>query len=290
MANRATARDRAKRADRQEAQRQSAIRAQRKRRLIAIVAVVVALLFVVGFVLAAANNTTDQSATSTTTTDQASSTSVTDGPTISVPPGTGGAAITGATPCPAADGSSPRTTSFEHPPPTCTDPKATYDAVMQTSVGSFTFLLESSLAPRSVNNFVVLARYHYWDGTPFTNITTDTTAQGGLVINANGQPGPGYTLPAEYQKSGSAVGVVIVPGSLAMAPASPTSEAIGGELLISLGNRATDLPPTTTVIGLMLADPGNTLHQMNQLGTQAGGPTQLVTIKSVKIVLAPVKK
>jgi hypothetical protein len=290
VANRATARDRAKRADRQEAQRQATVRAQRKRQLIAIVAVVVALLFVVGFVLAAANNTSNQSATTTTSsTDLSSSTSVTDGPTISVPPGTGGAAITGATPCPAADGSSPRTTSFAHPPPTCIDPKATYDAVMQTSVGSFTFLLESNLAPRSVNNFVVLARYHYWDGTHFTSIITDTTAQAGLVVNANGQPGPGYTLPAEYQKSGSAVGVVIVPGSLAMAPVSPTSQAIGGELLLSLGNRATNLPPTTTVLGLMLADPGNTLHNVNQLGTQAGGPTQLVTITSVKVVPAPVK-
>src|SRR5262249_15856683 len=201
VANRATARERAKRADRQEAQRQAAARAQRKRQVIAIVAVVVALLFVVGFVIQATNSNSDQSATSTTSTDQGTSTSATDPPTISVPPGTGGAAITGQTPCPAEDGSSPRTTSFAHPPPTCIDPKATYDAVLQTSLRSFTFLLQSKLAPRSVNNFVVLARYHYWDGTPVTSITTDATMQGGLVINADGQPGPGYALPAEYQKS-----------------------------------------------------------------------------------------
>ncbi|HVN52610.1 MAG TPA: peptidylprolyl isomerase [Acidimicrobiales bacterium] len=289
MANRAAARERAKRTDREAAQRQAAARALRRRRIIAIVAVVVALLFVVGFVLAAANSNNGQSATSTTTLDQ-TSTSVTDGPTVSVPPGQGGAAITGPTPCPAGDGSSPRTTSFAHPPPTCIDPTKTYDAIMDTSEGSFTFLLQSKLAPRSVNNFVVLARYHYWDGTPVTSITTDTTMQAGLVVNADGTPGPGYTLPAEYQRSGKTVGVIIVPGTLAMAPASGTGDAIGGELLLALGNRATDLPPTTTVVGLMLSDPGNTLHKIDELGTQGGGPTKLVTIKSVRIVPAPVSK
>ncbi len=288
VANRSAARDRAKRAERHEAQRLAVTRAHRKRQLIAIVAVVVALLFVVGFVLAAANSTSNQTATSSTTSapDQ-SSTSVTDGPTVSAPPATGGAALTGATPCPAEDGSSPRTTSFAQPPPTCIDLSKTYDAIMQTSVGSFTFLLQSKLAPRSVNNFVVLARYHYWDGTTVSSITTDTTMQAGLVLDAKGNPGPGYTLPAEYQKSGKSVGVVIVPGTLAMAPSSPAGTAIGGEFLIALGNKATDLPPTTTVIGLMLADPGNTLHKINRLGTQGGGPTQVVTIKSVRIILAP---
>ena len=290
VANRSAARDRAKRAERHEAQRLAVTRAHRKRQLIAIVAVVVALLFVVGFVLAAANSTSNQNSTASTSTsapDQ-STTSVTDGPTISAPPATGGAAVGGATPCPAENGSSPRTTSFAQPPPTCIDPSKTYDAIMQTSVGSFTFLLQSKLAPRSVNNFVVLARYHYWDGSNVSSIITDTTMQAGLVVDAKGQPGPGYTLPAEYQKSGKSVGVVIVPGTLAMAPASDSSDAIGGQFLLTLGDKATDLPPTTTVIGLMLADPGNTLHQINQLGTQAGGPTQLVTITSIRIVPVPV--
>jgi peptidyl-prolyl cis-trans isomerase B (cyclophilin B) len=288
VANRSAARDRAKRAERHEAHRLAATRAQRRRQLIAIVAVVVALLFVVGFVLAAANSSSNQTTTSTTSSSEQSTTSVTDGPTVSAPPATAGAALTGATPCPAEDGSSPRTTSFAKPPPTCIDASKTYDAVMQTSIGSFTFLLQSKLAPRSVNNFVVLARYHYWDGTTVSSITTDTTMRAGLVLNPHGQPGPGYTLPAEYQKSGQSVGVVIVPGTLAMAPASDANDAIGGEFLLTLGNKATNLPPTTTVIGLMLNDPGNTLFKMNQLGTQGGGPTQVVTIKSVRIVLAPV--
>jgi peptidyl-prolyl cis-trans isomerase B (cyclophilin B) len=276
MPNRATARDRAKRAEREEAVRHAVVRAQRRRRIIAIVAVVVALLFVVAFVFEAAGSSSNQaSSTSTTPTTAQSTTSVTDGPTIATSPGKGGAAITGATPCPAADGSSPRTTQFAQPPPTCIDASKTYDAVVDTTQGSFTFLLDTKLAPRSVNNFVVLARYHYWDGTPVSNITTDTSLQAGAVVNANGQ------------QVGKTVGVVITPGTLAMAPVSTTSDAIGGQFLITIGDKATNLPPTTTVIGIMLDDPGNTLHKMNVLGTTGGGPTKLVTITSVTIKLAP---
>ena len=39
-----------------------------------------------------------------------------------------GETLTGETPCPAADGSSPRTTTFAEPPPTCIDPAKTYTA------------------------------------------------------------------------------------------------------------------------------------------------------------------
>ncbi len=288
MANRGTARERARRAERDEAVRRAVQRSERRRRLIAIVAVVVALLFVVGFIFEAANTTSNDAGPTSTTAPPQSTTSVTDGPTISTPPGAAGAAITGKTPCPAADGSSPRTTSFAQPPPTCIDLTKTYDAIVATTQGSFTFDLNTKLAPVSVNNFVVLARYHYWDGTPVSNITTDTSLQAGAVLNADGQPGPGYTLPAEYQKSGKTIGVIITPGTLAMAPVSATSDAIGGQFLITIGDKATNLPGTTTVLGIMLSDPGNTLHKMNELGTTGGGPTKLVTITSVRIVLAPV--
>jgi cyclophilin family peptidyl-prolyl cis-trans isomerase len=287
MPSRASARERERRAARDEAQRRYAERRHRRRQLLAVGGVAVVLLLVVGFILAAANSDNSPTTASTTTTAQ-TTTSATDGPTVTTPNGPAGAVLTGATPCPAADGSSPRTTQFAQPPPTCIDPTKTYDAVVDTSEGSFTFLLNSTLAPRSVNNFVVLARYHYYDGTSVSNITTDTSMQAGAVTNANGQPGPGYTLPAEYKVSGSTTGVVITLGTLALAPISSTNDAVGAQFLVTLGDKEADLPGTTTVIGLMLADPGNTVNQINQLGTQAGGPTKLVTIKSVTIELAPV--
>jgi cyclophilin family peptidyl-prolyl cis-trans isomerase len=289
MPTRGSGRDRERRAARDEAQRRQAARAQRRRQIIAIGAVMLVLLLVGGAIAAAtSSNNSSGTATSTTTTAAASSTTATDGPTVTTPPGPAGAALTGATPCPAEDGSSARTTQFAQPPPTCIDPAKSYDAVVTTSEGSFTFYLNTKLAPTSVNNFVVLARYHYYDGTPVTEITTDTTMQAGSVTNSNGSPGPGYTLPAEYQQSGSTTGVVITLGTLALAPISTTNDAVGAQFLITLGDKAASLAPTTTVIGLMLDDPGNTVHKINTLGTQSGGPTKVVTIQSVKIVLAPV--
>jgi hypothetical protein len=74
-----------------------------------------------------------------------------------------------------------------------------------------------------------------------------------------------------------------------MAPTATDPSRYGGEFIIALGQKAAGLPGTTTVLGLMLADPGNTLGKLNQSGTQGGGPKQVITITSVKIIKAPVK-
>jgi peptidyl-prolyl cis-trans isomerase B (cyclophilin B) len=285
MANRSSSRDRARRAARDDVLRRRVERSARRRRIIAIGAVIVVLMAVGGTIFAAANSTsTDQAtASSTTSSGEQSSTTVDEGPTVSAPPAKGGAAISGPTPCPAEDGSSPRTTQFSQAPPTCIDPSRIYDAIVSTSQGSFTFFLNTKLAPRAVNNFIVLARYHYYDGTTVSSITPDTVMQAGAVTNAGGAPGPGYTMAGDYPPGGT----VITPGTLGMA-SLPGGTDIGGEFIITLGAKEAGLPPTTTIMGLMLDDPGNTLHKMNELGTTSGGPKKLVTIESVRITLAPV--
>ena len=68
------------------------------------------------------------------------------------------------TDCPAPDGSSPTRRKFDAPPPMCIDPTRQYTATMVTSKGTMTIALDPVAAPKTVNNFVVLARYHYFDG------------------------------------------------------------------------------------------------------------------------------
>ena len=46
----------------------------------------------------------------------------------------------------------------------CIDPTKTYTAAVETNNGDFTVELDPSQAPHTVNNFVVLSRYHYYDG------------------------------------------------------------------------------------------------------------------------------
>ncbi|HEY5154173.1 MAG TPA: hypothetical protein VIJ47_05525, partial [Acidimicrobiales bacterium] len=172
MANRTSQQQRERRAARDQAARQAAERADRRRKAIAIVAVIVVLMAVAGTVFAAANGADKQKAatpTSTVTTLPGdSSSTVPTGPTVSLPPNTAGATLTGATPCPAADGSSPRTTLFAGPPPQCLDPARQYNAIIDTSVGPLTLSLYTDLAPHAVNNLAVLAGYHYWDGLPLS--------------------------------------------------------------------------------------------------------------------------
>ncbi|HEX7444297.1 MAG TPA: peptidylprolyl isomerase [Acidimicrobiales bacterium] len=285
MANRTSQQDRDRRAAREQAARKAAERSDRRRKIIAIVAVVIVLLAVAGTLFAAANGA-DQakpkaSSTTVTTLPGDSSSTLASGPPASLPTPQGGAALSGPTPCPAEDGSSPRTTLFTGPPPQCIDNAKQWNAVITTSAGPLTLSLYTDLAPKAVNNFAVLARYHYWDGLALSSIIPRNTMQVGTDLTTEGKTSPGYTLPAEYQKGG----IVITPGMLAMAPVSATE--IGGGLLMALGEKAADLPPSTTIIGLLL-DGADTLAAINKAGSADGAPTKVITITSVKVIPAPV--
>jgi len=286
MANRTSQQQRERRASRDQAARQAASRAERRRRIIAIAAVAVVLVAVAGTLFAAANGADKQKTATATTTASTTLTgdttpAVATGPTISLPAGTGGVAITGPTPCPAEDGSSPRTTLFAGPPPKCLDTSKAYNAVIDTSEGPLTLSLYTDLAPAAVNNLAVLARYHYWDGLPLTSIIPRRTTQFATDLTTNGKRSPGYALPGEFQKGG----IVITPGMLAFAPVDASNQ-IGAGLIIALGEKAADLPATTTVIGLLL-DGTNTLAAINKAGAATGAPTKVITITGIRVIPPP---
>src|ERR671917_1182620 len=83
------------------------------------------------------------------------------------------------TECPAADGWSPKKTKFDGPPPMCIDPEKRYSARIETSLGELVVALDPIAAPETVNNFVVLARYHFYDGVIFHRIIQGFMCQGG---------------------------------------------------------------------------------------------------------------
>src|SRR3954469_24501922 len=176
--------------------------------IIAIVAIVVVLL-----TLSGSGSGKKKVATTDTTVTTAPETST---PPPSIVPVPEGAKITGDTPCPKADGSSPRTTTFAKPPPMCIDPTKTYTATMQTSQGGpITIALDPKQAPKTVNNFVFLARYHFYDGLTFHRIVPDFVIQGGDP-KGNGSGDPGYKFADELPKAGQ-----YKVGSLAMANSGP---------------------------------------------------------------------
>lgn len=104
-------------------------------------------------------------------------------------------AISGDTPCPSIDGSQARVASFSAAPPMCIDPAKTYSATFTTSQGVIEVELDTANTPDTVNNFVVLSRYKYYDGSLlFRTDPSIDIIQGGGTSNSDS---PGYTINDE---------------------------------------------------------------------------------------------
>src|SRR5664280_1322601 len=138
---------------------------------------------------------------------------------------------------PAADGSSPKTQRFDGPPPMVIDPAKRYTAEVVTSKGALTVALDPIAAPGTVNNFVFLARWHYYDGIVFHRIIPGFMLQGGDP-EGSGRGGPGYKFADELPAPGR-----YEIGSLAMANAGPNTN--GSQFFIVSGPDGTALPPSS---------------------------------------------
>jgi len=178
------------------------------------------------------------------------------------------------TECPQVDGSSPRTTQFDQEPPMCIDVSHRYTATIDTSEGTMVVALDAIKAPRTVNSFVFLARYHYYDGLTFHRIIPGFVLQGGCPIGT-GTGGPGYRFDDELPKAGS-----YSIGSLAMANAGPNTN--GSQFFVISGSDGASLPPLYAHFGEVIKG-GDVVETINALGTRSGSPSKTVTITSVTI-------
>jgi len=106
--------------------------------------------------------------------------------------------------------------SYDAPPSMQIDPEKSYRAVMETTEGTITIDLFAKAAPVTVNNFVVLARDGFYDGTVFHRVIEGFMNQGGDP-QGTGMGGPGYTFQDEVDSGLS----FNEPGLLAMANAGP---------------------------------------------------------------------
>jgi cyclophilin family peptidyl-prolyl cis-trans isomerase len=80
------------------------------------------------------------------------------------------------------------------------DPKKKYTATLSTDKGDIVLELFADKTPRTVNNFVFLAREGYYDGTIFHRVITNFMAQGGDPTGT-GRGGPGYQFADEFHPS-----------------------------------------------------------------------------------------
>src|ERR1044072_3588188 len=69
--------------------------------------------------------------------------------------------------------------SYDSPPPMKIDVNKKYSAMLDTDKGKIVIELFPKEAPKTVNNFVFLAREGFYDGTIFHRIIPDFMDQGG---------------------------------------------------------------------------------------------------------------
>ncbi|HWH23608.1 MAG TPA: peptidylprolyl isomerase [Candidatus Limnocylindria bacterium] len=118
------------------------------------------------------------------------------------------------------------------------DPARRYRATIQTSAGTMTADLFATDAPKTVNNFVFLARDGFYDGVIFHRVISGFMIQGGDPTGT-GRGGPGYRFADEP------VSRPYSRGTLAMANAGPDTN--GSQFFIMHADYG--LPPNYTIFG-----------------------------------------
>jgi peptidylprolyl isomerase len=156
----------------------------------------------------------------------------------------------------------------------CIDVARRYSAEMVTSKGTMTIALDPVAAPKTVNNFVFLARYHYFDGIVFHRVIPGFVLQGGDP-KGSGMGGPGYEFEDELPRPGR-----YELGSLAMANAGPNTN--GSQFFVISGPSGVRLPPQYSLFGKVVSGL-DVVAAIDALGTSSGKPKERVTILSMTI-------
>ena len=85
---------------------------------------------------------------------------------------------------------------WDQPPEMQIDPQKSYGAVIETDKGNIELEFYPQNAPKTVNNFVFLAREGFYDGISFHRVISNFMIQGGDPTGT-GMEGPGYKFEDE---------------------------------------------------------------------------------------------
>lgn len=133
---------------------------------------------------------------------------------------------------------------YPQPPAMQIDANKKYTATFTTSRGEIVCELFAKEAPKTVNNFVFLAKEKFYDGTKFHRVIADFMVQGGCP-EGSGRGDAGYKFADEFEGNPHKHQV----GSLSMANAGPGTN--GSQFFIT--HIATDwLNGKHTVFGQVL--------------------------------------
>ena len=177
--------------------------------------------------------------------------------------------------CAAADGSAAKQQQFSAAPPMCLQNGKTYGATIETNHGTVHMTLRADIAPKTVNNFVNLARFHYFDGTTCHRAIQSFVVQCGDPT-ATGRGGPGYEFADELPSEPYRV------GSIAMANSG--ADTNGSQFFIISGNDGAALPPSYSLFGQVDDADLPVVATLDALGNPGDGPP-LQPIDIVKVTI-----
>jgi peptidyl-prolyl cis-trans isomerase B (cyclophilin B) len=166
--------------------------------------------------------------------------------------------------------------TFSAAPQLCIDPAADYTATFRTSEGNIVVDLDTDQVPGTVNNFVTLARYGYYDDTLiFRADPSIDIIQGGGRTNTDS---PGYEIPDE------ANGFTYEPGQLAMARTAAPNSA-GGQWFFVTGPNGSNLDAQGTYVVFGEITEGLDVAQsiLDLSGSDSQTPTREVRVDTVEI-------
>ena len=192
-------------------------------------------------------------------------------------PGSGSSSVPPAPGCPAEDGSEKRVTTFAAAPPICIDTSGVYTAKLQTSEGAIEWEMRAADAPATVNNFVYLARYHFYDGTTIHRVVPTFVIQGGDATGTpRGTGGPGYVIGEEPPPDGYQV------GSVAMAKLAEPNTT-GSQFFIVVGEAGTSLPLEYSKLGTVTSGLDLAISLSTVPTDSSDAPVKPIIIESITI-------
>ncbi|MFN2589451.1 MAG: peptidylprolyl isomerase [Actinomycetota bacterium] len=134
-----------------------------------------------------------------------------------------------------------RDLSWPTPPGVEIDTDRRYTVTFDTTMGSFAADLFAAEAPRTVNNFVFLARQGFYDGLTFHRVIPAFVIQGGDP-RGTGTGDAGYKFDDELDND-----LTYELGTLAMANAGPNTN--GSQFFVVAGPNGQALPKNYSIFG-----------------------------------------
>lgn len=148
------------------------------------------------------------------------------------------------------------------------DTNTIYRVTIGTDRGDIVMDLDPRLAPRTVNNFVNLARGGFYDNLTFHRVEPNFVIQGGCP-EGSGRGGPGYRFADEPVQG------EYLPGAVAMANAGPDTN--GSQFFICLSDLRKGLGKQYNLFGQVTSG-------MDAVGAvQKGDVFRSVTVEEIPI-------